>query len=98
MSTIVKGKDRALVCVVEGDELIIRIGVDTLAFADQERRNYERGSAYKVTDTVGFAMDVAVALLREDEIGATMLTNLLDQAMDDAIGRGSAYVEEVAST
>ncbi len=87
-------KDQPLVCEVTGDELVIRIGIDTLAFADKERREYTARERYTILNTLGFAEDVVRELEHEDELGATLLTDLLDKAMDEAIDSGSQFVEK----
>lgn len=90
-------KDQPLVCYVERDQLVIRIGVDTLAFAYKERRDFEAEDAgrltTKITNALGFAQDVAHELTDENELGATALTGLLDDAIDRAIENGSEFVE-----
>lgn len=90
---MVSGRDQPLCCEVVADELIVRIGIDTLVFADKERREYESGQRYRITSVLGFAEDVARELNREEENGATPLTDLLDAAMDRAIECGSQFVE-----
>lgn len=80
-------KDQPLQCEVVGDRLVISMGVDTLAFADQVR------TGISVTSPTGFAKDVAYEIMREDEVGATLLTDLLDEAMQEAANQGSAHVD-----
>lgn len=80
-------KDYPLRCEVVKKVLAITIGVDTLAFADKERTGLE------VTDAEGFARDVVRALERQAEDGATMLTDLLDEAMEAAENDGSVHVD-----
>jgi len=73
---------------VEGDELVIRIGIDTLAFAfetgeenqpfDEAANDYRR--SWKVTDKHKFAKGVGNALCDEEEDGSTPLTKILDEA------------------
>lgn len=78
-------KDKPLKAVVVEDVLTITIGVDTLAFADRVR------TGLHVTDANGYANDVARELVQEDEVGATMLTDLLDKAMDAAVENGTIH-------
>lgn len=80
-------KDQPLRCEVVGNRLMISIGVETLAFADKER------TEITVTNPVGFAYDVACEIERQNGIGATMLTDMLDKAMEEAKNNGSAHVQ-----
>jgi hypothetical protein len=78
---------------VEGDELVIRIGVDTLQFAfetgednqpfDDEVDDFRR--SWKVTDKHKFARGVGNALCNQDEDGSTPLTKVLDEAYIHAV-------------
>jgi hypothetical protein len=78
---------------VEGDQLVIRIGVDTLAWCfeisegnqpfDEKANDFRR--AWKVTDKYRFAKGVASGLCNEEEDGSTPLTDILDKACIDAI-------------
>jgi hypothetical protein len=73
---------------VEGDELVIRIGVDTLQFAfetgednqpfDDKANDFRR--SWKVVDKHKFAKGVGNALCDEEEDGSTRLTKVLDEA------------------
>lgn len=78
---------------VEGDQLVIRIGVDTLAWAFEiseenqpfdEKLNDFRGS-WKVIDRHKFAKGVGIGLQDEREDGSTPLTDVLDKACIKAI-------------
>lgn len=84
------GADHHLHAEVVGDELVIRIGVATLAHACVEGCTGE--VAGQVTDARGFAEDVVGALLDEAEDGSSRLTKLLDDAMEAAINDGSIHV------
>ena len=83
---------------VEDGQLVIRIGVDTLAYAfevgeennpyDDEAMDFVR--SWKVTDKLKFAKGVANHLCDEEEDGSTPLTDILDKAyigaVEDAMG------------
>lgn len=95
-------KDTPLSIKLENEELVIRIGVGTVAWAFEhsiENNPYMadlgdfRQRAY-VTDSVGFANDVRRALYDEREDGSTILTDLLDKAQEDAYQDGSEHTEE----
>lgn len=45
--------------------------------------------SFIITDPEVFAKDVRLALLREDEMGATLLTKLVDEATKEALEDGS---------
>src|SRR6267142_452245 len=78
---------------VEGDQLVIRIGVDTLAFCfevsdDNQPYDGKVGDfrrAWKVTDTHKFAEGVGRGLRIEEEDGSTPLTKVFDEACIRAI-------------
>lgn len=94
--------DRPLSIKVQGRELVIRIGVGTLAWAfDHESENNpwddeknEHIQAFKVTDPKKFAKDVVYAALREEEDGSTPLSDFLDQICRAAAEDGSEGVDE----
>ena len=78
---------------VEGDQLVIRIGVDTLAFCfeigednqpfDEKANDYRR--EWKVIDKHKFAQGVADGLRDEEEDGSTPVTRILDAAFIKAV-------------
>lgn len=90
-------KDRHLICEVEGDELVIRIGVDTLLLATQHCPLLTDDETYKplfsITNADQLAADVARELNEEEEDGTTPLHRVLDQAMFDAMEKGSEAFE-----
>lgn len=99
-------KDQPLRCSVEGDELVIRIGIDVLAFAFEEAEennpfDYESKSGdfhrkYGVIDKGEFANDVARAMNDEAENGDTPLNLFLDRMMQAAVDDGSLGIEEMS--
>ena len=85
---------RSLIIGVEKDELVIRIGVNTLAFAfeisednqffdEMEANDFRR--AFKVVDKHKFARGVALGLMSEEEDGSTPITKVLDEAFIHAV-------------
>lgn len=92
MSKKIALKDTPLYCGIENNQLVIRIGVATLAFADKERYDDMWGK-HTITDPKRFAGDVVHAMQVEEEDGSSPLTNFLDRAMLDAILDGSAWIE-----
>jgi len=81
--------DLPLQCNVEGDQLVIRIGVGTLAWASKNRNGGVIPNNFKVVDKHQLAADVANAITHDDELGNTMLGDMLDEATQDAMDRGS---------
>jgi hypothetical protein len=80
-------------CGVEGNQLVISIGIGTLAWACRKRNGGPLAGRFKVVDELEFARDVANALQHEDEIGDSKLCELLDEAMQEAADRGSCGLE-----
>jgi len=96
--------DTPLTCVVEGDELVIRIGVATLAFAFEEGQNNPCGensnawrATLKVADPAQFASDVVREIKDEAEDGTTPLHEFLGKMCLSAMDQGSLGIEEVES-
>lgn len=96
------GAGHHLHAAVVGDELVIRIGVATLAHAclaagfawnllGEHSATLDPREHCKVTDLHGFAEDVRSALLNEAEDGSSKLTNVLDAAMQAAVEDGSLH-------
>lgn len=93
-------KDQPLRCTIEDEKLIISIGIDTLAFAAKEHPFFWSGEDDKtpcinVTDNAMFAKEVALALQHEAEDGSTLITRVIDKAMQDAVEDGCYGVEHV---
>jgi hypothetical protein len=96
------GKDHPLTCQIEGQQLVIRIGIDTLAFCAErctklydydKHRDSEKYCT--VVNNEELANDVATELQREREDGATPLHFLFDNAIVAAMEDGSlAFKEE----
>lgn len=86
--------DKPLSAMIDGDELVIRIGIGTLAFAAEHLKPlpYE---ILRVIDKAEFANDVRAELMREEEDGSSMLTDVLDAASIAAWENGSIGCHEV---
>lgn len=95
------GKDQPLTFEVRDDELVVRIGVDTLAFCahtpegDGPLGLYESDPPYRVVDNLEFARDTIRFLTHEDEGGNTAFYQLLDEAAGKVVEGGSVAVEEM---
>ena len=81
--------DKPLGCEVEGEQLVIRIGVSTLAWAAKKRNGGVVPDNYGMVDKQQWAKDVANRITHEDEVGNTMLCEMLDEAMQEAMDDGS---------
>lgn len=87
---------------IENDELVIRVGISTLAWAfdhmeennpySDELHDYEQ--KWRVSDPLEFAKDTVNELCREEEDGTTPLDLLFDKVMSEAADQGSLGVEE----
>lgn len=70
---------------IENDCLTIRIGIDTLAFAGNKGGIFTTANIY---DNKLFAKEICYHLEDEKEDGSTLLTDMLDQAMMNAVEDG----------
>jgi hypothetical protein len=78
-----------VVAVVKGNALVIRIPVETLAWAAEhsETLSFE-GHPLKICDRAAFAKSVVRALCNEGEDGSTPVTHLFDSAFDWVLEQG----------
>ena len=83
-------RDAPLRCVIEDNQLVIRIGVATLVYAVNVGLNdeYPEGQEPQVTDEDVFAAAILEQLEREDDEGTTCVHILLDEAAKAAIEDG----------
>lgn len=93
--------NQPLKCGIEGDELVIRIGIDTLKHATEycpKFYDYEKEIKHKkyqevpyqiVEDAMELAKDVSLAMQREEEDGSCPLSDFLDNMILDAYEDGS---------
>lgn len=89
------GLDRPLQCEIEGDELVIRIGIDVLAFAAENIQEvFDHEKEIKVCDKREFAKDVCRAMMHEEENGNNLLTDVFDKASIAAWEDGSIGCHE----
>lgn len=72
-------------------DITIRIPGAVLRTAFQYNENFAEGS--RVTHTKTFADEVVTTFMTEDEVGGTLLTAMVDQAMSDAVEWGAAGVK-----
>ena len=94
-------KDQPLKVSVENEEMVVRIGIDVVAFAANESDDFkpydiEKGDwvqRFKVTDPMEFAKDVKRAMLDEGEDGSSPLSRFLDKMNVAAMENGSTGIE-----
>lgn len=102
LPTVTQGslKDRPLQVEVSDGELVIRIGIETLAFSAgrcQALLEYpgEHDPPYcKIVDANELALDVCRELQDEQDDGTTPLDELLDRCIVNARENGSAAFDE----
>lgn len=97
-----EAKDTPLSMKLEDGDLVIRIGIDRLAFCadhadefnpyDEKIGNFVQ--QWRVSDKTEFAKDVAGQLCDQGEDGSTPFTRLLDKMSMAAMEDGSLGVEE----
>lgn len=88
-------KKQPLKCSVEGDELVVRIGLDTLSFAAGHLSAVDSDNPkIIVSNAEKFAHDVANEMHREREDGSSPLTDLIDNACLEAFDQGSLGISE----
>lgn len=78
---------------VEGDELVIRIGVRLLAHCVQNCGDLE--GSVRIDDAQAFAKRMAQYLLYDDETGATELHRTFDKAAWDIFESGEPELEDL---
>lgn len=94
--TNTKPSEAPLDVAIEGDQLVIRFGIDVLAFVSENCprfHDYEKHGNYdthvKVVDKLELAKDVRLQLLHEQEDGTTPLHIVFDDAIEAAFENGS---------
>lgn len=79
---------------IEGDELVIRVGLDVLI---DGLFNEEYGSIenIKLLNPRGFVQDMIYEMLDEDEVGNTPLIQFIEKMANNAIDNGSPHIDEI---
>lgn len=94
---VVDRTQESLSIAVEGDHLVIRIGVDCLCniteMSDTWPARDEDGTACKILDRKQFLLELVKELERDDEQGATAIHLAFDQAALGVMESGSDTVE-----
>lgn len=86
-----KSKDQPLRIGIEEEQLVIRIGISTLAFAVKAGDDW---GGEDITDELQFAKDVIHEFEREDEEGSTRFHYLLDKLANQAAENGSLALSD----
>jgi len=93
--------NKPLKCGIEGDELVIRIGINTLKHAaehcpkfydykkEEKSQKYIEGPYQIVEDAEELAQDIALVMQREEEDGSSPISDFLDNMILDAYEDGS---------
>jgi hypothetical protein len=97
------GANTPLLVDVKRGQLVIRIGVNTLAGAfvfssnnnpyDEKKGDYVQ--VLKVIDAKEFAVDITGAMESQEEDGSSPLSDFLDEMFEAAVNNGSMGVDEV---
>lgn len=80
--------------IIEGPEIVIRVGVAALEDALNLRPD-GLGKQFRISDVPGFAKEFVNELNASDEQGVSSVHALFDGAMEAVIDSGSLCVEEV---
>lgn len=84
--SVLLNPDQPLDVGIMGKCFIIVIGVDTLKFAAEHCDDNPR---LEVIDTLQLCHDTALEMLKEEENGSTILTDMMDKAVSNACDNGS---------
>lgn len=88
------GRDQPLKVFIKNEVLTISIGVKTLAWcAENPPDDTDFDNDVKIVSARGFAKDVAIELLDEEEDGTTPVHLMFDKVIENAINQGSEHVE-----
>lgn len=82
--------DGPLTAGIEGKELVIRIGLGRLKWCLRNDDGEMRGC--KVRSKVGMGKDIAAEMMRDDEVGATRLSDFLNRMAELAGENGSDHI------
>ena len=96
-----RNKNKTLEVKLENDVITISIGIDTLAYAAKHAPTglfYNKmfnpeGTIKRIVDKKEFAEDVVRELQVEEEDGTTMVHEMFDRAINQAIENGTCSCE-----
>jgi hypothetical protein len=92
-------RNRPLQASIQDDQLVISIGIETLAYCAAHQPNIIEDSGeynwpyIKIDDVSRFARDVVCGLLHEEEDGSTVISRCIDEACLSAVEDGSEAVD-----
>jgi hypothetical protein len=95
-----ESSDKPLYVRIDNDQLIISIGINTLASASEDNDDWHEWDSrihqfvplWKVVDNKGWAKDVVHEMLREGKDGSSPLTRFIDKMAGEALDQGSLSV------
>lgn len=93
------GKDEKLHCEKNGLAINITIGMSTLRFATENNPdlvNEDGEPSVKISDESLFMKEVVHAINKENEDGSTLLTDMLDEAVSNALDSGCYGIDHEA--
>lgn len=90
-----KLKNAPLKVEIEDDQIVLRIGVSTNAFCALRKNGGSLPENVRIKNENQFAKDVIDSLNHENEIGETLITKVLDTAIEDAYQNGSTAMKEL---
>lgn len=102
MKKKIKPQNYPLKCSIRNQQLIIQIGISTLADCTEQQAEAELYDGddtlpvklpWHICDATEFAKDVASEMQCEDEAGASPLTNFIDQMCIAAVNNGTIRIE-----
>jgi len=90
-----KPADTPLKVSIEDSQIVIRMGIDVNSFCALAKHGGPLAENLRINDPLQFAEDTISELIREDEIGASILTDALDKAIEEACNQGSTAIYEL---
>jgi len=84
--------EKGLTVEIVNGRLQISISTRVLAFAALAEHGGPLDAGSKVTDCLGWAQDTMDAMMTEDEVGNSLLSQFIDDAMEIAANNGSIAV------
>lgn len=90
---MIKPIPKPLSAELEGDELVIRIGAESLAHCIQNCGELE--NSIHIPDPIAFAKKMARYVMYDDETGATVIHKALDKAAIDMFESGEDEILDI---
>ena len=102
IENLTKSNDRLECCVTKDGLLQISIGIDTLAFCAKEenggvvKKIYNYGGinySVEIDNNKDFSSHIVSTILKEDEVGNSLLTKFFDNVIKESIINGNHGIE-----